>query len=119
MRTLTLEGSLTIENKVNFGGAFSTLTLNSGGAITATSSSHRVAPETGTADDIHTINGGTQGDRLTIMSNSGVNTITVKHGTGNIYLDASTDKTLNSSRDKLQLVYFNGEWQQTSFSSNS
>ena len=118
MRSMILEGDFTVEGKTNFGGAFSTLTLNSGGAVTATSSAHRIAPEAGTADDMHTISGGTQGDRLTIMVNSSANTITVKHGTGNIYLDGASDKVLDNSRDKLELVYFNGEWQQSSFSSN-
>tara|TARA_R110000772_G_scaffold147671_1_gene258126 strand:- start:547 stop:2109 length:1563 start_codon:yes stop_codon:yes gene_type:complete len=118
MRCMILEGDFTVEGKTNFGGDFATLTLSAGGAVTATSSAHRIAPETGAADDMHTISGGTQGDRLTIMVNSSANTITVKHGTGNIYLDGAVDKTLDNSRDKLELVYFNGEWQQTGFSSN-
>lgn len=118
MRSMILEGDFTVEGKTNFGGAFGTLTLNGGGAVTATSSAHRIAPEAGAADDMHTISGGTQGDRLTIMVNSSANTITVKHGTGNIFLDGASDKVLDNSRDKLELVYFNGEWQQSSFSSN-
>lgn len=118
MRSSILEGDLTVDGVFNTGGSFGTLTISSG-VVTATSSRHRIAPESGTADDLVTINSGTQGDKLTLMSNSSANTITVKHGTGNIFLDGSTDKVFNSSRDKLELVFFGSEWQQISFSNNS
>lgn len=117
MRGESFEGNVTVDGVVNIGGAVSTKTIASG-IITADTSFHRVAPETGTADTLTQINGGVQGDRLLLMVNSSANTITVQHGTGNIYLDGAADKTLDNSRDKLELVYFNNEWQQVGFSSN-
>ena len=110
-RSELLEGNLTISNKLNLGASFGTLTI-SAGAITPTSTCHRVAPETGTVDDLSTISGGAQGDFLVLMTNSSANTITIKNGTGNIYLASGADKVITSSRTKVLLVNFNSEWQE-------
>lgn len=117
MRSFTLEGDLVVGGSLNIGSAFSTKTISSG-AVTAESSCHRIAPESGTSDTLSTINGGTQGDILVIMSNSSVNTLTVAHASGNIYLDGAVDVILDSSRDKITLIKFGSEWQQIGASSN-
>jgi hypothetical protein len=111
LRDQVLEGGLTVSKKVNLGASFTTLVISSG-AITTSSACHRVSPETGTSDDLVTINGGSQGDFLIVMSTSSANTITVKHGTGNIYLKDGVDRVITSSRTKLMLVNFNSEWQE-------
>jgi hypothetical protein len=115
-KDVSILGSLSVTETVNYGAAFDSKTIASD-SITATSSVHKVIPESGTADDLSTINGGVQGDRLTLMSNSATNTTTVKSGTGNIFLSGGEDKVLNNTVDKLELVNFTGNWHEVSYSS--
>lgn len=96
------------------------LTIASG-AITATTSLHRVDTEGSAAtDDLDTINGGYPYQRLIIFASSAARTIVIKHNTGNILLDGSTDKTLDNSVDMIELMYepIAGRWLQLSFSNN-
>lgn len=56
-----------------------------------------VAAESGTADDLDTINGLSEGEEVVLRADSG-DTITVKHGTGNIETDAGTDISLTGNK---------------------
>jgi len=71
------------------------LTIASG-AITAVQASHKLQPESLTADDLDTINGMDAGDILVLyVSDAGVDTITIKHGTGNISCLGGSDVKLS------------------------
>jgi hypothetical protein len=87
-----------------FAGAPTTETI-SGGAITATKSTHIIAAETGTEDDLDTINGLTDRQLLLIKADTG-DTITVKHATGNIHFDSGADFEL--SGDSWLLLFYDG-----------
>lgn len=68
----------------------------SGGEITITQSNHKLQPESGTTDDLTTINGMTAGKILVLyVSDAGTDTITIKHGTGNISCLGATDVALS------------------------
>ena len=55
------------------------------GVLTVTQNSHKVQPQSGTADDVDTISGMKADTTLALfISDSGTDTITYKHGTGNI-----------------------------------
>jgi hypothetical protein len=89
------------------------------GAITAGGNIMAIATEGGAAtDDLDTINGGATGYLLWIYAINAARTVVVKHGTGNILLDGSTDKTLDNSVDMLGLYYNGSNWVQISFSNN-
>lgn len=84
----------------------------------------RVAPQTGTSDDLATISGGKDGDTLEIEVYAASNTITVKHGTGNI--KCGSDRTLNSIYDLIVLKNrggvlggANGTWLMASYADNA
>jgi predicted GH43/DUF377 family glycosyl hydrolase len=77
----------------------------SGGTVTITSDWHIIAAESGTTDDLATISGGVAGQFLLIQPDSG-DTITVKHGTGNIYLNGEEDFVLDG--EKSLLLFFDG-----------
>jgi len=82
----------------------STLTLASD-AVTVTKNYHLIAAQSGTADDLVTLNGGTAYQMLVIQADAG-DTITVKHGTGNIYLNGAADFSL--SGDKTLVLFYDG-----------
>jgi hypothetical protein len=69
-------------------------------------------------DDLDTINGGLLYQRLIVKASNSARTVVVKHGTGNILLDGSADKTLDNANDMLELFYDGANWLQLSFSSN-
>jgi hypothetical protein len=77
-----------------------TLTISSG-AITVTQRNHIVAAETGTTDDLATITNGinfsddTVEAQIRLQADTG-DTITLKHGTGNIEVPGGADFTLAS-----------------------
>jgi hypothetical protein len=71
--------------------------------ITRTRSYHIVSAESGTADDLVTINGSSPGDLLVIQPASG-HTITVKDGAGNIVTETGDDVVLAGSGAHLLLV---------------
>lgn len=67
-----------------------------GGAITTTQTVHKLQPETGTSDDLDTISGLSAGDILILyVSDAGTDTITIKHGTGNISCLGASDVALS------------------------
>jgi len=87
-----------------FKSAATTLTI-SGGSVTATQNLHIIAAETGTEDDLDTINGLTDRQWLLLKADTG-DTITVKHGTGNIHFDSGEDFEL--SGDSWLLLFYDG-----------
>lgn len=64
---------------------------------------YRVAAETGTADDIVTINGGEDGYFLTLVTETSGQTITLKTGTGNLRLNG--DCALTATDQSITLRY--------------
>ena len=68
----------------------------SAGAVTFTQLHHKLQPQTGTSDDLDTINGTTAGQTGVIYaSDFGTDTITIKHNTGNILCVGGTDIALS------------------------
>ena len=68
----------------------------SGGVLTVDQSRHKIQPETGTADDIDTITGmETDTTMVLIASDNGTDTLTFKHGTGNISCAGGADIDLS------------------------
>jgi len=82
----------------------STLTISSG-AVTVTQAAHTLAAESGTADDLDTINGTVAGRLYTFKADTG-DTITLKHGTGNIDVVGGLD--LELSGDHTVIAYSDG-----------
>lgn len=71
-----------------------TLLTISGGAVTVTQATHTLAAESGTADDLDTINGTAEGRIYVLRADTG-DTITLKHGTGNIDVIGGSDLTIS------------------------
>lgn len=80
--------------RLNFTDA-TTLTINAG-SVTSTRTLHTIAAETGTADDLVTINTAENGDVLILRADSG-DTITLKHNTGNILCAGATDLAVSGN----------------------
>jgi hypothetical protein len=96
----------------------STLTIASG-AVTVTSTYHRLDTEGGAAtDNLDTINGGVDGQLLILSDVSSSRDVTAKDATGNIQLTG--DFTFLTARDKLILIYdaTAGVWCEISRSTN-
>jgi hypothetical protein len=83
---------------------FSEVTI-SGGVATVTQACHTIAPQTGNADDLDTITGVNAGGFVLIAPKSG-KVITVKHNTGNIWLQGKQDIDLDDDNDALMLWKF-------------
>lgn len=92
----------------------SSLVTISGDAITATRTQHSVAGEGGVADDLATINGGAAGDVLILKGQSNGITITIKHGTGNIFMGTGADVVMTATSDTCTLIYTGTSWIVTS-----
>ena len=100
----TVTGTLTANGVMSLGAA-GALTIATG-AISATKSYHKINTEASAAtDDLDTINGGTDGMRLTLRANHAARTVVVKHATGNIRLDGSADFSLDNTIDTITLIY--------------
>ncbi len=103
---------------INFG-ALETLTI-SGGVVTrsATSSFFNIAAETGTVDDLDTINGGSDGDMIVLRSDSG-DDIDITEA-GNIQL-VGTTRTIDNPMDKFTCIYDSaaGKWCEISQAGNA
>jgi len=98
------------------GNKVATLTISSG-AITATQSFHRVAVQSGSTDDLDTINGGAVGDELILMADDATEDIVIKDGTG---IKCAGDFTMDHTEDKIKLVKAElTEWHELSRSSNA
>lgn len=82
------------------------LAIDGAGAITVTDSFHTVTTfATGTADDLVTINGGSDEQILMLRLASGAPPVTIKHGTGNILIVGDTDVVLDANWDWVFAVY--------------
>ncbi len=87
-----------------------TLTIASG-VVTITQGFHTIAAESATSDDLDTISIsgdltlGTYRPFLVLIADSG-DTITVKHGTGNIVLNAAADFSLTDA--KMIMLFYDG-----------
>lgn len=94
----------------------------SSGVITVDTGSHIIVDTEGGAstDDLVTINGGRTGTVILLHTAASARDVTVKHGTGNIYLDGQADFTLTSSSDALLLYRNNaGNWNQIGGGNNA
>jgi hypothetical protein len=80
----------------------------SGGAISFSESYLTVAAESGTADDLDTINNGATGRWVVLQADTG-DTINLKHNTGNIKLPTSADYALTGDL-AVVLFYEGGFW---------
>lgn len=102
----------------NFGtgeGAGVALTIASD-AITISRGHHTVDVQSGTTDNLSTINGGGAGDELILRLPTGsTNVITVKHGTGNIFLSSLGDIIMDSPNRTLRLFYNGTYWTDANF----
>lgn len=65
-------------------------------------------------DDLDTISGGSEGDKLTMRITSASRNIVLKHATGNLNLVNGQDITLDVLTDKVEFIYSNGNWDLTS-----
>lgn len=68
------------------------------------------------SDNLDTINGGTEGQILTLLPVSSARTIVVKDGTGNLKL--SGDYTMDNSEDSLTLIKRDLSWYELARSNN-
>ncbi len=92
----------------------------SGGVIAVTNSFHNVDTEGAAAtDDLDTINGGFPGYFLVISPLNTARTIVVKHGTGNINLEGSTDFVMDDNWKAITLMYHQSVWFEVSRSSQN
>lgn len=89
--------------------------IDAAGDLAVTSSAVVPAPFSGSADDITSISGGSDGTILVIAGTAGV-TLTVVDG-GNLKLSASSH-TLNNFDDTLTLIRRGTDWLETGVSNN-
>ena len=95
-----------------------TLTIASG-AITVTDSYHLVGGESGNADALVDINGGSQAGQLLVIQNVASANITVTHDAAKIVLAGAADYVLVEAVDTLTLIYDGAKWVEISRSDNS
>lgn len=88
-------------------------------AITVTDSYHLVGGESGNADALTDINGGTQAGQLLLIQNSASANITVTHNSSKIVLAGAANFVLVEPVDTLTLVYDGAKWVEISRSDNS
>jgi hypothetical protein len=93
----------------------------SGDAITVDGNYMRVDTEGGAAtDNLQTISGGLANQIIVIQTLNTSRDVTVKHGTGNIFLHGGVDFALTGTRDKLLLICHGGtEWNEIGRGDNS
>lgn len=104
----TLDGDQAFE-QVNVGSA--TEVTISAGIITADRSHHRVDTEGNAAtDNLDTILGGSEGDELWLRAENAARVVTVRHGTGNIFLSEATNFSLDAAYKVLRLFYNGSAW---------
>lgn len=71
-----------------------------------------IEPQSGTTDDLATITttSARNGSVVVIRNNSSANTITIKHGTGNLFLNDSADYAINNTNDYVAFVLRGSNW---------
>lgn len=102
-------GNLTANSLVS--PASTTLTIASN-AVTITQGFHIIEASSGTTDSLKTISGGVSGQFLLIKADAD-DTITVNHGTGNIFLSSGADFAM-SGHKTLLLFYDGTNWSDVS-----
>lgn len=85
-------------------GTATALTIASDAITVGNSSLIRLLPESGTTDDLATINGGYDGQLIVLCTANTGDTITVKDNTGNIQL-AGGDFAMDATSDTLTVLY--------------
>lgn len=105
----------TITNTIRNPGApdlYSPLVAISAGEITVSGGLNRVSVDTESgsgSDDLDTISGGVTGQVLTLNQVSGTRDVTVKTGSGNIYLSGG-DFTIDTTTESITLRYDGSKW---------
>lgn len=71
-----------------------------------------IQPESGTADNLATISttSARDGSVVIVRNNSSANTITIKNGTGNIYLGDGADYAINNTGDYVAFILRGSSW---------
>ena len=100
----TTESLITANKLIISKGSNLTISSNS---ITPTHSFHSLVPQSGSSDNLDTINGGVNGQILILSRASG--TITIRHDQDNIFTVGEADFAMNTSSDTAVLLY-NGSW---------
>jgi hypothetical protein len=77
----------------------------------ANSSSFALLGEGGAADNLSTITGGRDGDRICLRRGAGV-AITIKHGTGNTMTNSGTDFVLSGTFTRIEMRREGANWVQ-------
>ncbi len=109
-------GDITVNGMLNIGTP-PTLDIASG-AVTVTTSYALLDTEGGGAtDDLATINGGTNGDLLTLLIVNNAHVVTIKDGTGNLL--TAGDFVMNSTHDSITLLRTATFWKEISRSDNN
>lgn len=100
-------------------GDYSTLVLDTDGAITVTQGFHKVDTfDSAASDDLVTINGGVTGMILVLTSTNSNRDVTVKDGSGNLRL--AGDFTFSAAEnDTLTLIFHGTVWLELSRSDNA
>lgn len=90
------------------------------GVLTPTQGYHTVTGEGGAADDLVTItwSGVLDGTHLYLRPTSDAVDITVKHGTGNIFLTGHSDLVMDRAEDTIHLLFNGTSWVQVGGGSN-
>lgn len=81
-------------------------------ALSTDKAVYPVQPETGTADNLATIStsGARNGSVVVVRNYSNSNTITIKHGTGNVYLADGADYAINNTGDYIAFTLRSTSW---------
>jgi len=109
-------GDISMSGMMNYGSP-TNLTI-AAGVVTVTKSFHTIDTEAAAAsDDLDTINGGTDGDRLVIYAANGGHTVVLKDNTGNLRL--AGDMSLVSGDDTIELIFSGTVWRELSRSNNA
>jgi hypothetical protein len=112
---MSLEASTGFVNFGSFAGCAVSFPTIAGGVLAAASGYVVPAPESGTTDDVDTIDGGFDGAVLIVTGTAG-NALTFRDGTGNLKLGG--DRVLDGFDDALMLVRRGSDWIELSFSNN-
>ena len=113
---ITWSGKQTFSGVVSYGSPVE-LTIASG-VVTATQTYHIIDTQSDdSADDLDTINGGSDGDILILKSADGARDTTLKDGGGNLRL--AGDFILAATTDRIMLISDGTNWNEISRSTNA
>lgn len=112
---MSLEAGTGFVRFSSFAGSAVSFPTIAGGVLVAESGYVVPAPQSGTTDDVDTIDGGFDGAVLIVTGSAG-KALTFRDGTGNLKLGA--DRVLDAFEDALMLVRRGSDWIELSFSSN-